>query len=361
MILGTWRGAVLALPRPHMTPRPHDALFKSAFATPAHAAALLRAVLPAALRDAVAWDRLTAEPASFVDVALADHHGDLLFSAPLQTHETARLFTLLEHQSTADPAMPLRGLRYQLRIWERDHKEQPAPWLPPIFVVVISHADGRWAAPRSLDDMLDPRVLALPGAAELVPRFSLIIEDLAQRSDDELQAQSLAAFPKLALWLLRDGSKPAQILRSFDAWISTMLEAQRAPTGRDDFHTLLNYMFHVIHCTQHDELHAKLDQLGRHTKEIEMTIADYLQEKGRTEGREKGRTEGREEGRIEGREKGRIEGRIAALRYQLLLKFKLPALDPGDEARLLAATPEALDRYLERVLMAHSLAEVFED
>ena len=31
------------------------------------------------------------------------------------------------------------------------------------------------------------------------------------------------------------------------------------------------------------------------------------------------------------------------------------------EARLLAATPEALDRYLERVLMAHSLAEVFED
>ena len=138
--------------------------------------------------------------------------GDLLFSAPLQTHETARLFTLLEHQSTADPAMPLRGLRYQLRIWERDHKEQPAPWLPPIFVVVISHADGRWAAPRSLDDMLDPRVLALPGAAELVPRFSLIIEDLAQRSDDELQAQSLAAFPKLALWLLRDGSKPVEAL-----------------------------------------------------------------------------------------------------------------------------------------------------
>jgi hypothetical protein len=59
------------------------------------------------------------------------------------------------------------------------------------------------------------------------------------------------------------------------------------------------------------------------------------------------------------REEGRAEGRIATLRSQLLFKFQ--ALDPASEARLQAATPEAIDRYLQRVLVADSLAAVFAD
>jgi predicted transposase/invertase (TIGR01784 family) len=90
-----------------MLARPHDALFKSAFEDPAAAAALLRALLPAAIREIIAWDTLDGEPASFVDPALGDHHGDLLFSARLRTSEPALIFVLLEHQSTEDPAMSL--------------------------------------------------------------------------------------------------------------------------------------------------------------------------------------------------------------------------------------------------------------
>ena len=63
----------------------------------------------------------------------------------------------------------------------------------------------------------------------------------------------------------------------------------------------------------------------------------------------------------EGREEGRKEGRIATLRRQLICKFKLQTLDPAHEACLQAATPEAFDRYLERVLIADSLAAVFAD
>jgi len=66
-----------------------------------------------------------------------------------------------------------------------------------------------------------------------------------------------------------------------------------------------------------------------------------------------------EEGRARGREEGREEGRIATLRSQLLFKFR--ALDAAAEALLQAATPEAIDRYLQRVLFADSLAAVFAD
>ena len=65
------------------------------------------------------------------------------------------------------------------------------------------------------------------------------------------------------------------------------------------------------------------------------------------------------EGREEGREEGRQEGRVATLRSLLLLKFQ--TLDASHEARLLAATPEAIDRYLQRFVTADSLAAVFED
>src|SRR3954468_17584386 len=108
-----------------MTARPHDALVKSAFGAPAGAAALLRELLPSALRRAIAWETLEDEPGSFIDGRLADRHSDLLFSAGLLAGEPQLTYFLLEHQSTGDEAMALRMLQAQLRIWDRFRKEHP--------------------------------------------------------------------------------------------------------------------------------------------------------------------------------------------------------------------------------------------
>ena len=333
-----------------MTPRPHDALFKAAFEAPRHAAALLRALLPAEVSEAIAWDTLARDSASSIDVALIDHHGDLQFQARLHSGEPALLILLLEHQSTEDPAMPLRGLSYQVQAWERFRRDhQHARWLPPILAAVVSHVPGGWTTSRSLDDLLDPAVMAVHGMAALVPRFSLIIEDLTQLSDDALHARSLAAFPTLALWALRDARDPVRLLRSFEPWSSTMLELLESPDGIASFTTLVTYLFGVVDPMYHDELRGKLDQLGARARGVIMTIAEFLEEKGRKEGQEKGRKEGQEKGRLD------------TLRRLLLVKFKLPTLDAAHEARLHAATSETIDRYVERVLIADSLAAVFED
>ncbi len=145
----------------------------------------------------------------------------------------------------------------------------------------------------------------------------------------------------------------------------TFAEAERAPAGVDATTTLLTYMFRVIDPVHHDQLRAKIRQLGRHAEEIAMTIAEQWYEEGRNEGIAKGREEGIAKGREEGIAKGREEGRIAALRSQLSSKFGskfgAQALEPAYEARLQAATPAAVDRYLQRLLVADSLAAVFED
>jgi hypothetical protein len=320
-----------------MTPRPHDALFKSSFEAPADAAALLRELLPAALRDLVEWDTLHGESASFVDPALADQHSDLLFSAQLRTDAAERIHVLLEHQSTADPAMPLRTLSYRTRVWNRCRKERPDAWLPPILAVLVSHVPGGWMSSRTLDEMFDPSVRAIPGLSASIPRSSMIIDDLAHLSNEDLQARSLGAFQKLALWLLRDARAPRRLLDSFDAWIVTFAEAECGPTGVDATTALLTYLFRVIDPVHHDQLRAKIRKLGPHAEDIAMTIAEQWHEEGRQ------------------------EGRIAALRSLLSAKFASQELGAAYEARLQAATPAAVDRYLRRVLYADSLAAVFED
>src|SRR5262249_10196065 len=149
-----------------------------------------------------AWDTMHGEPGSFIDPDLADHHSDLLFSARLRTDAAELIHVLLEHQSTADPAMPLRTLSYRTRVWNRCRKARPAERPAPILAVLVSHVPGGWTTSCSLDDMFDPSVRAIPGLSASIPRSSLIIDDLAHLSNDDLQARSLAAFQKLALWLL---------------------------------------------------------------------------------------------------------------------------------------------------------------
>src|ERR1700759_846374 len=134
-----WHGAWLH-PRTLMTPRPNDALFKVAFESPASAAALLRELVPPAISQAVVWNTLDHERGSFGDARLADQHSDLLFSAQLRGGE--RMYFLLEHQSTSDPAMPQRTLSYQSRIWDRFVKEHPGARLAPIIVVLVNHVPG---------------------------------------------------------------------------------------------------------------------------------------------------------------------------------------------------------------------------
>jgi predicted transposase YdaD len=346
-----------------MTSRPHDALFKTAFEAPPDAASLLRELVPPPIRAVIAWDTMERERGSFVDAVLADRHSDLLFSARLRVGKPDLVYLLLEHQSSDDPSMPFRMLAYQTRIWDRFRKEQPDARLPPIIGVLVSHVPGGWPATRALQDMFDPEVIAISELAELLPRCPMIVEDLAHRSNRDLAARSLAPFQKLALWLLRDARDPVRLLGNFDAWRSTLIEAGQTRSGFDALAVLIHYMFRVVDPMYFDALRAKLRELGTRSEEIAMNIAEYLEERGRTQGREEGRTEGREEGRTEGREEGRtqgrVEGRVATLRS--LLVFKFQALDAGAEARLQAATPEAIDRYLQRVLTADSLAAVFED
>jgi predicted transposase YdaD len=104
---------------------------------PANAASQLRAVLPPGIAARVDLARLAPVPGSFVDEALKWRHFDVLFTAPPDGKDTF-VYVLVEHQSSDDPLMALRVLRYVTRIWDQYEREHPkARRLPAVIPLVV--------------------------------------------------------------------------------------------------------------------------------------------------------------------------------------------------------------------------------
>lgn len=317
----------------NVSSQPHDTLFKAAFEHPAHAAGLLRDLLPASLTEAIEWDTLALQPGSFVDPSLVKSHSDLLFSARIGRRKVL-LYVLLEHQSRVDRRMSYRVLRYITRIWDRHLEDEGEP-LPLILAIVISHAPGGWTAPVRLHDLISPAPASIDGVEALVPGLEILVEDLAHLSNEDLHDRALAAFPKLVLWALRDARDAEKLERNIGFWTATFAEALAAPSGIEAVAQLFRYFALVCEDLHFDQFRATLREQLPETERPAMTMAEELMQK------------------------GRVQGQVTLLAKMLTRKFgDLPA---EYRARLETATNDLLESYAERLLGAGTLAAVFAD
>ncbi len=135
---------------------PHDRLFKRVLENPRRAAVVLKTYLPQEIADQLSDDLPRLVDGSFVDPALSAHQSDLLFEATLATGTPVFIYTLLEHKSTPDPLTPLQIEEYKLKIWRRAHDRHPEHrfQLPPIIALVLYHGDRPWTVPQSIPEMI---------------------------------------------------------------------------------------------------------------------------------------------------------------------------------------------------------------
>ena len=252
------------------------------------------------------------------------------------------IYGLLEHQSTADPRMPLRMLAYIVRIWERCDRKSPTAALPIVIPVVVTHAPHGWTVPTRMHALLRPDPTSIPGLAAVVPDFGLVLDDLTRVSDDALRARALALFPTLALGLLRDSHSVAALFGHLEVWASAFAAVAAAPRGMHAFERLVRYLELRLTEQQFDRFRARLTELAPTTEEAIMRFTEQAEARGEARGEAK----------------GRIEAQRDTLRKLLELKFG--ALDDATLARVLAAAPAELERWLERILTARHLDAVFE-
>jgi predicted transposase/invertase (TIGR01784 family) len=323
-----------------MSSTPHDALFKATFSNVEHAASELALVLPRALAARIDFPSLALCPGSAVDEALRERHTDLLFSASL-AGRPALIYVLFEHQSTVDPLMPFRLLRYVVRIWEgwlRDHPK--AGKLPAIVPVVLHHSESGWTAPIAFEELLDLDADGLAAFGDHLPRFRFVLDDLSAATDEALHARTMTALARLALWCLRHARSPDDLVAGLSQWADLVHEARQAPNGAAAIALIWRYIFTVNDRFQPEELVARLTAaVGESEKEEIVTVADQLIEQGRRKGLQQGHREGQRE----------------MLLRQLRVRFG--ALPESAVAQIDAADGAQLETFAERVLTAASLAE----
>jgi predicted transposase/invertase (TIGR01784 family) len=322
---------------------PHDALFRKTFANVENAAGELKAILPEALLSRLDLTTLRLVPGSYVDAGLASSQSDLLFAAELSGRPVL-IYILFEHQSSVDELMPLRILKYVVRVLDQHVLDagggRKALPLPLVIPVVLHHSASGWTASTSVEELFDESVRAAPGVAAHVPRLSFVLDDISQLSDDALAERALGLLPTLALWALRDARRPRAVERSLGRWTATMQALLRVETGREALLTIFRYLSLVV------------DDLTPQTLLTTLAIAAEAKEALMTTMAERWKTEGEARGRVE----GRLEGSRQLLLRQLELKFG--ALDATERERVLAASEQQLLLWATRILNADALGAV---
>jgi hypothetical protein len=165
---------------------------------------LLREVIP---QQVAALDLARAALADrdFLLPDWRERSADLFFEVPLRLPVTdlhVLVCVLLEHQTAADPCMPLRMFLFGAWYWEREWKRwetahprgQPLR-LPPIIPIVLHTGATPWHTNRRLSDLIATPPLFRPFS----PDWEVHFYDLADHSPQELLAASSALLEALAV------------------------------------------------------------------------------------------------------------------------------------------------------------------
>ncbi len=175
--------------RKYMEQAPWLALWSGLCLTLTEAASLLQAYLPPSVSRELLWSSLEWQSVSFIDDRLRDSESDLLYAIRRTADGAAAwLYVLLEHQSTPDPWLRLRLLKYSIRIWERDRRRHPQEkQLRPIVPLVLYQGGRVWREAREFAELFAEAVRDWPG----VPRYAHLLIDQTQVGPEELRGELL--------------------------------------------------------------------------------------------------------------------------------------------------------------------------
>jgi hypothetical protein len=313
---------------------PHDAFFRRVFARPKRLAGLLRAVLPPEVAAGLELDALEMASPIRVDEALKGQVSDLVCRVPVQGGGATLVVDFLpEHQSTRLPEMALRSAVYATQhMLEAARARRPKGVGVPAAVCVLFYTGpGRWRGPVQLHALL-PALAKLPGLAPFVPDVRLLVLEVDRLSEEELAALPLDPYGQVALAAFRR----VRSERPLEGLVRDLERVQGGAVAPEpgDVRSLLWYYAGVARGAMREDILSLPDRLV--SPEDKMTAAEEWMKLGEARGEARGRAE----------EARRI--------LRNLLQLKFGAVPQSLSSRIDAATHDALEQAVGRILTATS-------
>ncbi|HGY3716174.1 TPA: Rpn family recombination-promoting nuclease/putative transposase [Citrobacter gillenii] len=264
------------------TPTPHDAVFKTFLRHPETARDFLDIHLPASLRTLCDLSTLKLESESFIDADLRSCYSDVLWS--LHTREgDGYVYVVIEHQSSADPHMAFRLLRYAMAAMQR-HLDAGHKELPLVIPMLFYHG-CRSPYPYSLcwlDAFTDP------AAAKQLYASAFPLVDITVVPDDDIMAHRRMALLELMQKHIRQRD-----LMELVEQLSTLLLT--GCTNDTQLQAMFNYILQSGDESRFTEFMQEMAQRVPQHKERLMTIAERLRLDGVQEGLQQGLQQGKQE------------------------------------------------------------------
>ncbi|HHT8381210.1 MULTISPECIES: Rpn family recombination-promoting nuclease/putative transposase [Citrobacter] len=310
------------------TATPHDAIFKTFLNHPATARDFLRLHLPASLQKLCDLNTLQLESGSFIEDDLRAYYSDVLWS--LKTREgDGYIYTIIEHQSTADTHMAFRLMRYAIAVMHR-HLATGHKKLPLVIPMLFYHGTAS-PYPYSLcwlDEFDDPK------AARQLYTAAFPLIDITVVPDDEIMQHRRMAL----LELIQKHIRKRDLMGLVEKLAILIIKGH---ANDSQLKALFNYLMQVGDTAHFTEfLHEVAERLPQHKEKL-MTIAERLRQEGHLNGLQEGHMKGLQEGLQEGLQTGLQQGkREEALRIASTLQAD--GIDPLTIFRITGLTAEDL-------------------
>jgi Putative transposase, YhgA-like len=286
-----------------MTTTPHDALVRSVFTIPEHAASLLKTNLPDEIASIIDWNTLKATQDTYVDDNLRYAHSDILYQTSIQGLEnTAFIYVLFEHQSEADESMPLRMLEYMVRIWTKFRQETPeSKKLPLIIPMLFYHGEKEWTFALNFHSFFDVPSNIAETARRFIPIFEILFHDISPLLSEQLRNRPEDPVIRLSYLHLRY-LKARLIKEFFEAlpqWIDELNQVFNFPEGAKIITVFMVYISLVTGFELDDVKNIFDNALKPQNMEIVMNLVDVLELRGKEAGIKIGEKIGKELGNLE--------------------------------------------------------------
>jgi predicted transposase/invertase (TIGR01784 family) len=317
-----------------MWEHPHDRLFREVFSDPEEAGPLLKWILPPEIEVLVDWTTLKRVSPETISPELEESESDLIYSVQFRGEGEVELYLLAEHQSRVDMRMALRFLTYMTKQWNQA-KEAGTP-LPVLIPILISHDERGWTGGLDFAELLALHPEDAARLGRFLPRFDVLLDDLAGVPEDELGDRGLKPYGEVALRMLKVLRTSVHPLDDLRRWLPLMNKVERARLPR--LTRLFNYLLSVTAADPQGAVDV-IAPLGQEEKAMGMTTAERLINQGVA--------------------KGRVEERAEVLLRLIRLKFP-EAVDAALEERVRSADPATLDRGVERILTAESIEAILD-
>ena len=248
------------------------------------------------------------------------------------------VYILIEFQSEILRFMAVRVLSYVMLLYEDLVRKKRLPEsgkLPPVVPIVLYNGKRLWAAPLQVADLVE----SIPGQERHVPRFEYLVIDEGHLPRERLEPLDN---PVAGVFQLEHSRGVEGIRRIIDSLLEVLDDPELKELRRD----LATWLRRAVLPAQLPGVELPEIQDLQEAKNMLAERAATWPEQWMAEGYEKGRKEGVLEGQ-----------RIALTR---LVEERFGPMEPRNERRIAEAPMTQLECWLEKVLSADTIDELFQ-